>query len=170
MSVEAGCIPYDGSALKNLTEETPLPERPPGIYSTTKNEAEKVFRFKMLEILMSCPVRPRLIWGRDDNSVSTVHGKCEKWCAPMVRWRRSTRPLVMLKMLSKESMDMSLVGVLFFHRRYVQFKWFVTLEIVQCCVVCRLTRSLQGRTFRDTTSSSIGCSRNHCGRCCCGIS
>eukprot|EP00938_MAST-03A_sp_MAST-3A-sp1_P000960 g960.t1 len=70
VGTEAGCIPYyDGSALKNLTEETPLPERPfPGIYSTTKNEAEKVaLSFQdaagNLDVVS---VRPRLIWGRDD--------------------------------------------------------------------------------------------------------
>lgn len=68
VGTEAGCIPYDGSPLHNLTESTPLPDKPfPGIYSTTKNEAEKAaLAFQGLNNLDVVVVRPRLIWGRDD--------------------------------------------------------------------------------------------------------
>jgi len=68
VGTEAGCLPYDGSSLHNLTERTPLPDQPfPGIYSTTKNEAEKVaLSFHEQGQLDVVGVRPRLIWGRDD--------------------------------------------------------------------------------------------------------
>eukprot|EP00940_MAST-03C_sp_MAST-3C-sp2_P003076 g3076.t1 len=71
VGTEAGCLNARAGPLHNLTEETPLPDRPfGGIYSTTKNEAERVaLSFHHDDNFEVVVVRPRLIWGRDDSVV-----------------------------------------------------------------------------------------------------
>uniref|UniRef100_A0A7S4P629 3-beta hydroxysteroid dehydrogenase/isomerase domain-containing protein n=1 Tax=Paramoeba aestuarina TaxID=180227 RepID=A0A7S4P629_9EUKA len=70
VGTEAACVPHDGGPIVNLDESTPLPSPPfPGVYSTTKNEAERAalsYNGDKLEVVV---VRPRLIWGKDDTVV-----------------------------------------------------------------------------------------------------
>ncbi|KAJ9458788.1 Sterol-4-alpha-carboxylate 3-dehydrogenase [Diplonema papillatum] len=67
VSTEAACLDKDAHPLVNLDESTPLPTHPfQAVYSTTKNEAEKVALAGNSEDLEVIVVRPRFIWGRDD--------------------------------------------------------------------------------------------------------
>lgn len=82
---EAACVSREGKPLVNLDESTPLPVDPfPGIYSTTKNEAEKVALKANSGSLEVVVVRPRFIWGKDDSVVlpeliKAVQGGYLKW-------------------------------------------------------------------------------------------
>ena len=70
IGTEAGCINFNGDPLIDLDETTPLPEKPfPGIYSTTKNEAERAALSESKDGLEVVVVRPRLIWGEDDTVI-----------------------------------------------------------------------------------------------------
>eukprot|EP00040_Diaphanoeca_grandis_P003316 m.24612 g.24612 ORF g.24612 m.24612 type:complete len:383 (+) comp14677_c0_seq1:218-1366(+) len=68
VGTEAGCVTSSGAPLVNLAESTPLPDVAfAGVYSTTKNEAEKAALQTGIEHGVDVVVvRPRLIWGRDD--------------------------------------------------------------------------------------------------------
>eukprot|EP00756_Hemistasia_phaeocysticola_P025804 Hpha_TRINITY_DN16024_c2_g2::TRINITY_DN16024_c2_g2_i1::g.122308::m.122308 len=69
IGTEAGCVTESGAPLVNLSDDVPLPEKPfPGMYSTTKNEAERVALSGKHGIDV-VGVRPRLIWGNDDTVV-----------------------------------------------------------------------------------------------------
>lgn len=73
VGTEAGCINSNGDPLKMLTEETPLPEIPfNGIYSTTKNLAEKAALSFDSPSLRVIAVRPRFIWGNDDTVILPI--------------------------------------------------------------------------------------------------
>ena len=68
VGTEAGCFNEKGEPLVNLSEETPLPETPfHGVYSTSKNLAEKAAIAESKDGLEVVVVRPRLIWGNDDS-------------------------------------------------------------------------------------------------------
>jgi nucleoside-diphosphate-sugar epimerase len=70
VSSEAACVTRDAKPLVNLDESVPLPLDPyPGIYSTTKNEAERAAVAANGAGLEVVVVRPRFIWGKDDTVV-----------------------------------------------------------------------------------------------------
>eukprot|EP01059_Diplonema_ambulator_P026785 TRINITY_DN4421_c0_g1_i1.p1 TRINITY_DN4421_c0_g1~~TRINITY_DN4421_c0_g1_i1.p1 ORF type:complete len:397 (+),score=83.36 TRINITY_DN4421_c0_g1_i1:48-1238(+) len=79
IGTEAGCVDKDGNPLININEARPLPTEPfPGVYSTTKNEAERAalcYNGEGLEVVV---VRPRLIWGKDDTVVLKELSKAAK--------------------------------------------------------------------------------------------
>merc|ERR1711964_508005 len=67
IGTEAGCVDSTGAPLQRLDETTPLPETPfAGVYSTTKNQAERAALEEHYGALEVVGVRPRFIWGRDD--------------------------------------------------------------------------------------------------------
>ena len=57
------------SDLTNLTETSPLPNKPLPRYPMTKLEAERRVLAANTQSLRCVSVRPRLIWGNDDSSV-----------------------------------------------------------------------------------------------------
>ena len=70
VGTEAATIGFEGRPIKMLTEDVPLPDKPfPGVYSISKNFAEKVALSYHSDDFIVVAVRPRLIWGNDDSVV-----------------------------------------------------------------------------------------------------
>ncbi len=70
VGTEAATIPSNGGPLIDAVESTPLPDPPfRGVYSHSKNLAEKAALSHNSKSFRVSVVRPRLIWGRDDTVV-----------------------------------------------------------------------------------------------------
>ncbi len=67
--VSSEAVLVDGEPLVNADETKPLPERPIGLYPSTKNAAERLVRSVNSAELATIVVRPRLVWGKGDTTV-----------------------------------------------------------------------------------------------------
>ncbi len=67
--VSTEAVLVDGDPLVNADETRPLPERPIGLYPSTKNQAERLVRSVNSAELTTVVVRPRLVWGKGDTTV-----------------------------------------------------------------------------------------------------
>ena len=57
-----------GNALKNITEDHPLPSSSVGNYSESKAQAEEIVRSATTEKFRTVIIRPRFVWGKDDTT------------------------------------------------------------------------------------------------------
>ena len=60
---------FHGQPMKNIDETYPYPKRTPFLYSETKREAEKIVLASNSESFQAISIRPRLIWGPNDQSI-----------------------------------------------------------------------------------------------------
>ncbi len=58
----------DGQALRNVSENHPLPQRAAGPYSAGKAEAERIALNGNSATMAVVVLRPRMVWGRDDTT------------------------------------------------------------------------------------------------------
>lgn len=69
LHVSTEAVLVDGSPLVNVDETRPLPEKPIGNYSATKNASERLVRSVNSPEFETIVVRPRFVWGKGDNTV-----------------------------------------------------------------------------------------------------
>ncbi|MDY7228377.1 NAD-dependent epimerase/dehydratase family protein [Hyalangium rubrum] len=67
--VSTEAVLVDGTPTANMDETRPLPSKPIGHYSSTKNAAERLVLSVNSPELTTVVVRPRFIWGKGDNAV-----------------------------------------------------------------------------------------------------